>query len=150
MTSRDEECDQFLAAYHGDRDEIFHAFESHFHTLQTRAQVVLGICGVLLTASVLMMTGKMIIAGRTMPQLFFASRVLIIAGVLDVLAGAIAVVGVLRLRWVTPPTGDLRPWVMLRLDHRAHKTQALHFSISLLVTSMILYQVAAAILLVQL
>jgi hypothetical protein len=146
-----EEVDRIIAAYNGDRFAIFNALESQFHTLQIRAQVVLGICGVLLTASVLMMTGKLIVAGREMPpQLFFASRSLIVAGVLDVLAGAVAVVGVLRIRWVTPPISDVRPWLTMRLGHRAHKTQALHFSITLLVMSMIAYQTAAAIMLVQL
>jgi anaerobic C4-dicarboxylate transporter len=148
--TREEECEHMIAAYEGERFAIFNALESQFHTLQIRAQVVLGICGVLLTVSVLMMTGKLIIAGRTETQLFLASRFLIIAGVLDVLSGAVAVVGVLRIRWMTPPTQELRAWVMTRLAHRAHKTAALHLSIALLVMSMILYQAAAAIMLVQL
>ena len=148
--TREQECERIIAAYEGDRVAIFAALESHFHTLQNRAQVILGICGVLLTASVLMMTGKLIVAGRDMPQLFLASRLLITAGVLDVLSGAIAVAGVLRIRWVTPPTRELHAWVSARLAHRARKTRALHVSITLLVTSMILYQAAAALLLVQL
>lgn len=148
--TRDEECTRIIEAYAGDHLAIFSALESHFNTLQTRAQVVLGICGVLLTASVLMMTGKLIVAGRDVPQLFFASRLLIVAGVLDVLSGAVAVVGVLRIRWVTPPTGELRAWVMTRLAHRERKTRALHLGIALLVMSMIAYQIAGAIMLVQL
>lgn len=145
-----EESELIIAAYGGDRDAIFHAFEEQFHTLQVRAQVVLGICGVLLTASVLMMTGKLIVAGREVAQLFLASRFLIVAGGLDVLAGATAVAGVLRIRWVTPPTGELHAWVRTRVAHRARKTRALHASITLLVISMLLYQAAAAIMLLQL
>lgn len=145
-----DECERTIAAYDGDRLAIFHALESQFHTLQNRAQVVLGICGVLLTASVLLMTGKLIVAGREQPELFLASRLLVLAGALDVLSAAIAVVGVLRIRWVTPPRGDLHAWVTTRLAHRARKTRALHISITLLVSSMLAYQVAAALILFQL
>lgn len=148
--TREEECERLIAAYEGDRIAIFHALESQFHTLQNRAQVVLGICGVLLTASVLLMTGKLIVAGRQQLDLFLATRLLIAAGVLDVLSGAVAVAGVLRIRWVIPPGGDLRGWVTTRLLYRERKTRALHTSIGLLLMSMVVYQVAAAIVLVKL
>lgn len=146
----EQECERMIAAYEADRMAIFLALESQFHTLQNRAQVILGICGVLLTASVLLMTGKLIVAGRDVANVVLASRMLIVAGTLDVLAGAVAVAGVLRIRWVTPPRTDLRDWLAMRLQQRERKTRALHVSITLLVTSMIIYQIAAALVLVQL
>lgn len=145
--SREEECKRFIAVY-GQLERIEQVLEAQFHTLHIRAQVLLGICGVLLTASVMITTGK-VIARPDFPNVQVASRLMIAAGVSDVLAAAIVIAGVLHIRWVTPG-GELHAWVMTRLDHRDRKTRALHTSIALLLVSMILYQVAASLVLAQL
>lgn len=139
-----------MAAYGADQFERISAvFDAQFRTLHNRAQVLLAICGVLLTASVMLMTGKLI-ARPDLPHLHVASRIMIAAGVSDILAAAVAVGGVLRIRWETPPSRELSEWVMLRLVYRNRKTRALHTSIALLLVSMILYQTAATIVLSQL
>ncbi len=147
--SREEECKQLLAAYEANRFEIVKAIESQFNTLHNRAQVLLAICGVLLTSSVMLMTGKLI-GGPDLPHLSTASRFMIVGGASDILAAVVAVGGVLRIRWESPPGRDLHSWVMTRLVYRDRKTRALHISITLLMVAMLLHQVAATIVLVKL
>src|SRR5262245_13492297 len=98
---RERQCEQFVAAYDG-FERINEVLDAQFHSLHTRAQVVVGISGVLLTASVLITTGK-IIARSEATQMHLASRLLIAAGISDILSAAIAIGGVLRVRWMTPP-----------------------------------------------
>lgn len=147
--NREEECEQILDAYDADRFEISEAFDAQFQTLHNRAQVLLAICGVLLTASVLAMTGKMI-ARPDLPHLAVASRLIVAAGASDMLAAAVAIGWVLRIRWVSPPPTDLHAWVLARLAYRDRKTRALHTSITCLLLAMLLYQAAAIIVLLQL
>jgi hypothetical protein len=123
--------------------------ESQFKTLQDRAQVVLAICGVLVTSSVMLVTGKLI-ARPNVPHLAIASHIMIAAGACDILAGAIAVGLVLVVRWANPPVTELHAWLLSRLTYRDRKTRALHASISLLLAAMVLYQTATTIVLSQL
>lgn len=145
--SREAECREILTVSGPDRVErIRDLIEVQFATLQSRAQVILTISGVLLSASALIATGKLI-AG---PSLHDASQLMMAAGVTNIFSGAVAVGGVLRIRWPIPPQGHLETWVMSRLAHRDHKTSALHVSIVLLLVSMVLYQTAVTIVLAQL
>ncbi len=147
--TREQQARQFIAAYGANRMEIQEALDAQFRTLQNRAQVLLAITGVLVTASVMLMAGKLI--GRPqLPHVYVSSRLMVGAGVTDIMAAAIAVGAVLRIEWATPPDGELEAWVMARLAYRDRKTRALHTSIGLLLVSMILYQLAATVVLLQL
>jgi hypothetical protein len=146
---REEESQQIIATHGGDRFKVAEAIERQFKTLQDRAQVLLAVCGVLLTSSVLLVTGK-IIARRNIPHLAAASRFMIAAGACDILAGAIAVGAVLVVRWANPPGPQLQAWLLSRLAYRDRKTHALHASILLVLLAMILYQTSATIVLAQL
>src|SRR5690242_2829653 len=59
--TRDEECDRIIEA-HGPADfaGISEALDRQFRTIHNRAQLLLGICGVLISASVLVTTGRLI------------------------------------------------------------------------------------------
>jgi hypothetical protein len=146
--NREQECKQIVDTYVG-FERINELLDAQFHALHQRAQVLLGICGVLLTASVMLTTGK-VIARPDLPHLRLASHLIIAAGVSDILAAAIAVVGVLRIHWVVPPSTDLHAWLMSRLAYRDHKTRVFHTSIALLLFSMVLYQAGASIVLARL
>jgi hypothetical protein len=147
--AREEESQRIIAAREGDGFKIAEALDSQFKTLQERAQVLLAICGVLLTTSVLLVTGK-VIARPNAPVLSVASRIMIAAGACDILAAAVAVAVVLVVRWASPPGTELHAWLVSRLAYRDRKTRALHASIALLLLSMTLYQAATTIVLSQL
>lgn len=127
-----------------------HELEQQFATLHARAQVLLGICGVLLTASVLITTGRII--GRGNYQLArLAGTFLALAGLCDIAATAIVVGGVLNIRWLTQePSKDLRAWMMRAIAHRDKKTRAYHLALSVVLLSMVFYQAAVLIVVLQL
>lgn len=147
--TREEECDRILL-HHEDFEHISSALNQQFTTIHNRAQVLLGICGVLISASVLVTTGKII--GR--PSFRFqqaAGLLLVTAGALEIAAAAVVVAGVLNVRWITQqPGADLRAWVLSTLAYRDGKTRAYRVAIVLVLFSMATYQVAVAIALVQL
>src|SRR5215510_2887110 len=102
MQSRADESDR------SDGSAIQRELEQQFATLHGRAQVLLGICGVLLTASVLITTGRIIGRGSyTLERV--AGWLLALAGMCDIASTAIIVGGVLHIRWLTQEPGeDLR------------------------------------------
>jgi hypothetical protein len=149
--SRDEECERILNVHGpGDFAAISTELNRQFATIHNRAQLLLGICGVLISASVLVTTGRLI--GR--PQFLhqrFAGRLLVVAGLLEIAAAAVVVGGVLNVRWITQqPGGDLRAWVLSNLKYRDGKTRAYRLGLVLVLLSMVLYQTAVAVALIQL
>ncbi|MDX2089825.1 MAG: hypothetical protein SFX73_18355 [Kofleriaceae bacterium] len=141
--SRDEECDRILRFGGDDVARIAEALDKQFKLMHDRAQLLLGICGVLISTSVVLMTGKLI--GRPDFTHHEVSRVLLwSAGLVEILAAGIVVVGVLRLRWMTQIPGESpREWVMTSLRYRDQKTRAYHAATLLVVVAMAFYQVAA-------
>jgi len=127
-----------------------HELDQQFATLHSRAQVLLGICGVLLTASVLITTGRII--GRGTYTLQRAAGWLIaLAGLCDIAATAITVGGVLHIRWLTQePSKDLRAWMIRAIAHRDRKTRAYHLALGVVLLSMLFYQTAVLIIVLQL
>lgn len=110
--------------------------QSPFKTLHSRAQLVLGICGVLLTSSVLITTGRIIGKGN-----FMLARVagwcLAAAGLCDIISTAIIVAGVLHIKWLTArPDEELRAWLMRAVAHRNRKTRAYHAALGVVLLSM--------------
>src|SRR5262249_8500682 len=143
--NRDEECDRILQVHGADDFAAISAeLNRQFTTIHNRAQLLLGICGVLISASVLVTTGRLI--GR--PQFLhqrFAGQLLVVAGVLEITAAAVVIAGVLNVRWITQQPGtDLRAWVMSNLKYRDAKTRAYRLSLVLVLLSMAMYQSAVA------
>jgi len=149
--TREEECDRILRE-HGpaDFERISIALDKQFRTIHNRAQLLLGVCGVLISASVLVTTGRLIGHPEFSHQ-HFAGILLVVAGVLEIGAAAVVVGGVLNVRWITQQPGeDLRGWVFSNLLYRDRKTLAYRIAIILILLSMMSYQIAVAIALLQL
>jgi len=112
--------------------------------------VLLGICGVLLTASVLITTGRIIGQGSYALERI-AGWFLALAGLCDIASTAIIVGGVLHIRWLTQAPGeDLRAWMMRAIAHRDAKTRAYHVALGVVMLSMAFYQAAVLIVVLQL
>jgi hypothetical protein len=149
--TRDEECDRILESFGPRFDLINEALDQQFRTIHNRSQVLLGICGILISASVVVTTGRIVIGRPAFLHQHVAGILLNAAGVMDMLAAAIVVGGVLRVRWLTEqPGASLRAWVLSTLAYRDRKTRTYRASIVLLLLAMLSYQVAVAIALSQL
>ena len=150
--TREEECERILKS-HGpaDFERISEALDRQFLTIHNRAQLLLGICGVLISASVVVTTGRLIGRRPEFSHQHIAGIMLVIAGILEIAAAGVVVGGVLHIRWSTQqPGADLAGWVCSNLAYRDKKTLAYRFAIALVLTSMISYQVAIAIAMLQL
>lgn len=148
--TREQECDRILEHYRGRFSRIGKALDEQFRTIHNRAEVLLGICGILISAGVVVTTGRLVrridFAYQPIPR-----ALLVAAGSLDMCAAAILVGGVLRVRWITQQPGDdLRAWIMANLAYRDAKTRTYRVSIVLVLLAMFAYQVAIAMALAQL
>ena len=112
--------------------------------------MLLGICGVLLTASVLITTGRII--GRGSYALArVAGWLLALAGLCDITTTAIIVGGVLHIHWLThDPDEDFADWMTRAIAHRDKKTRAYHTGLAIALLSMMFYQAAVLIVVLQL
>lgn len=149
--SREDECERILKVHPpGDFTGISAELDRQFATIHNRAQLLLGICGVLISASVLITTGRLIGRAQFLHQRF-AGRLLVLAGAVEIAAAAVVVAGVLNVRWITQqPGADLRAWVLSNLTYRDAKTAAYRVGLLLVLISMMMYQTAVAIALIQL
>jgi hypothetical protein len=150
--TRDEECKRILQQYGPTSyDRISEALDRQFRTIHNRAQLLLGVCGVLISASVLVTTGRLIGRGTGFQHHSLAGGVLILAGVLEISAAVLLVGGVLNVRWITQQPGDdLQGWVLTNLAYRDHKTRAYRVACVLVLLSMACYQTAIAVTLLEL
>src|SRR5690348_7772644 len=122
--TRSAECDRILQYYPEDFDRISEALDRQFRTIHNRAQLLLGVCGVLISATVVVTTGR-IISRPNFLHHHLTGRLLVVAGALQIAAAAVTVAGVLSVRWITQqPGGDLRGWVLSNLEYRDKKTRA--------------------------
>ena len=152
ILTRQAECERILEA-HGPNDfePISRALDRQYRTIHNRAQLLLGVCGVLISASVVVTTGRIIGAHLGFEHQHAAGVLLVVAGLLDICGAAVTVGGVLNVRWITQqPGADLRGWVYANLVYRDRKTHAYRLAILLVLMSMACYQVAIAIVLLQL
>jgi hypothetical protein len=147
--TRSEECERILEGHATDIgsanqfDQISVALDRQFATIHNRAQLLLGICGILISASALVATGR-IISGTAHARV--AGLFLVFAGMLEVAAAGFLVGGVLNVRWITQqPGGDLRAWVLANLKYRDEKTRSYRISTGFLLAGMVAYQTAVVI-----
>ncbi len=128
------EVDQILHIYGSDNlKEIIALIERQFAVLTSRAQVLLGLSGIVITT-----TG---FSGRAIASTGPAAQWLIVGGIFLVLAGAAAIVwGILQLNWITQFVGqDIRPALMKMLAYRDRKTRAYRLGLIFLVLGLALY-----------
>jgi hypothetical protein len=142
MSERADEAKQILELASGDRFRAFDLVEKQLAVLVLRTQVMLSLSGIVITV-----TG---FSGRAIAETSLLARVSIVSGLFVVLAAAaVAVTGVLRLRWLTQELGG-ETLVMLEriLAIRDRKSRFLRLALGLFVTGFTLYCFAVAQLLV--
>lgn len=142
MSERADEAKQILELAGGDRLRAFDLVEKQLAVLVLRTQVMLSLSGIVITV-----TG---FSGRAIAETSLLARVTIVSGLFVVLAAAaVAVVGVLRLRWLTQELGG-ETLVMLEriLAIRDRKSRFLRLALGLFVSGFSLYCSAVAQLLI--
>lgn len=132
-----------LLAFTGDARAAFDLVERQMNVLVLRTQVMLSLSGIVITV-----TG---FSGRAVAETGIAARASIAAGLILVLsAAAVAIGGVLRLRWLTQLLGDDDAHAMLvrAMTLRDQKARMLSISLRLFVIGFALYCFAVAQLIV--
>jgi len=138
-----EEIASIIEMFGDDRRTLHDIIERQFTVLMARAQVLLGLCGVVVTVTGF--SGRMIAGTNTTAQW------LIISGVSLTLASAATVVfGVLPLRWLTQQPGDgVEGWLDQSLHYRDRKLAHYRVGIVLLLVGLVLYVGAMSIMLLN-
>lgn len=139
--SRTEEANRIVAVYGDDFPAIMTMLERQFVVLHNRAQVLLTLCGIVIST-----TG---FSGRIIAGTSALAQVLIVAGVaLVLLSAAIVVWGVLHLRWLTMQVGEnTRAWLLTSLDYRDMKTSSYRIGIVVMLIGLALYVGAISVML---
>jgi hypothetical protein len=142
VSTESEEARAILALCDGDQRTAFEMVQGQLGTIVLRTQVMLSLSGIVITV-----TG---FSGKAIATTSNLARITVVAGLALVLAAAaVAVVGVLRLRWLTQ---ELRPTPLETLERgiriRDAKTRSLGVALVLFVVGFSLYCFAVAQLLV--
>jgi hypothetical protein len=141
---REQEVERLLRHFGADSwDPIHGVVERQFAVLHNRAQVLTGLCGIVITT-----TG---FSGRLIAGTSPAAQVLIIAGVATVLLSAAMIVwGVQHIRWLTQQPGeDLETWLLATLAYRDRKTHIYRVAIAFLLLGLTFYVIAIAMMLLH-
>lgn len=139
---RQQEADRILTHYGADAlPEIMVMLERQFGVLHNRAQVLLALCGIIIST-----TG---FSGRNIAGTGPWAQALVLAGVgLILISAAIVCWGVLHLRWLTMQTGQAtREWLLTTLRYRDVKTSSYRVALVVMIIGMALYVSAIAIML---
>lgn len=140
--STSEEAKNILELCKGDPLKSFEKVEAQLATVVLRTQVMLSLSGIVITV-----TG---FSGRAIAETSVLARASIVCGLCLVLAAAaVAIAGVLRLRWLTQVLGG-DPLAMIErgLSIRDQKARFLSVALVLFVCGFALYVLAVAQLLV--
>lgn len=140
--SERDEVRRIIQFANGDHARAFDVVEKQMSVLVLRTQVLLSLAGIVVTV-----TG---FSGRTIAQTSEVARVLIATGIVVVLSSAaVAIGGVLRLRWLTQELGDEMEETLLRMVAlRDSKTKFLTAALALFVVGFACYVGAIALMLV--
>jgi hypothetical protein len=136
------EAERILALCGGDALRAFEIVQSQHATLVLRTQVMLSLSGIVITV-----TG---FSGRAIAETSQLARLSVVLGlVLVLLAAAVLVAGVLRLKWLTQALReDARASIVFGLELRNRKARFLSIGLLLFVVGFALYVLAVAQLLV--
>ena len=139
--TRPEEIDRIVAFYGDDLPAIMVLLERQFTVLHNRAQVLLTLCGIVIST-----TG---FSGRTIAGTNELAQWLIISGIaLVLLSTAIVAYSVLHLRWLTMQYGrQPRDWIDTSLAYRDYKTRCYRVSLLVMILGLALYVAAIAVML---
>lgn len=136
-----DEVRRIIALTKGDPGKAYELVQSQLSVLVLRTQVMLSLSGIVITV-----TG---FSGRAIAQTSELARTLVAVGILVVLAAAaVAIGGVLRLKWLTQDLDDDVTVTLSRmLDLRDKKTRFLAVSLAVFVAGFACYCVAIALML---
>ena len=142
MSGAGSEAKNILALCGGDARAAFDLVERQLSVLVLRTQVMLSLSGIVITV-----TG---FSGKAIAQTSPLARASIVSGLCVVLAAAaVAIAGVLRLRWMTQELGGEPLAVLERsLALRDRKSRFLTAALALFVIGFSLYCLAVAQLLI--
>lgn len=137
-----QETDRILEQYGENVPEIMQMLERQFAVLHNRAQVLLTLCGIVIST-----TG---FSGRLVAGTNQIAQTCIIVGVgLILLAAIVCSWGVLHLRWLTMQKGETaRAWLETSLRYRNVKTTSYRVAVIIMLFGLTTYCVALAIMLV--
>jgi hypothetical protein len=137
-----DEVKRIIALTKGDPVKAYELVQQQLNVLVLRAQVMLSLSGIVITV-----TG---FSGRTIAQTSEFARNLVASGIVIVLgAAAVAIGGVLRLRWLTQEmTDDIEATLVRMLDMRDQKSRYLSTALVLFVVGFACYCIAIALMLV--
>lgn len=137
-----QEQDRILKEYDSKLPDIMVMLERQFGVLHNRAQVLLALCGIVIST-----TG---FSGRLIAGTNLAAQVFVIVGVGFVLLSAAVVAwGVLHLRWLTMQTGTtVADWLQVSLRYRNRKTTSYRIGVILMLIGLTAYCIAISIMLI--
>jgi hypothetical protein len=138
----DEEAKEIIAFFDGNKVNIMHTLESQFSTIYQRSQVLISLCGIIVSV-----TG---FSGKTIVLTSLLSRILLITGLTFVLlSGILSIWGVIRFKWITQwYEENLYNVVKNILIRRNRKTLFFRISLFLLLLGLTLYVLSISIMLV--
>lgn len=141
MTSPKPEIEYMIRLFGDDAKGLYAVLERQFSVLMTRAQVLMGLCGVVITT-----TG---FSGRIIAGTSVLAQWLIISGIsLTLAAAAVVVFGVLPLRWLTQQGGDsTEAWLAESLRYRDTKLRHYRVGVVLMLAGLAVYVGAIALML---
>jgi hypothetical protein len=144
LLTRDAERESIIERYGHERfDSIQSLMERQLDVLMSRAQLLLGLCGIAITT-----TG---FSGRVIAGTSRLGQGLIVTGLALVLCSATVLVrGVLHLTWITQRNSrSIDSWLMSVLEYRDRKTILFRLAIILLLIGLALYVGAIAVMLLN-
>jgi hypothetical protein len=136
-----EEADHLLALYGSDAGKIMDLLNTQLSSLAGRAQMLLQLAGLTITV-----TG---FSGTSIAHTSRLAAILVVSGLVVVLlAAALSMGGILRLRWMTQlaPT-SLREAILYAIAMRDEKTRVFGRSLMLLIVGLALYIASVSMLL---
>ena len=136
---REAETRRILDRYGDDLPAIMAMLERQFGVLHNRAQVALGLAGIVVSTTGF--SGRLVAGTNTLSQLLIISGLTLI-----LLSAAVVVYGVLHLRWLTMQGGDsTAAWLVTSLRYRDRKTSAYRVGVIILLVGLVLYGGALAV-----
>lgn len=137
-----DEVKRIITLTKGDPVKAYELVQQQLNVLVLRTQVMLSLSGIVITV-----TG---FSGRTIAQTSELARNLVATGIVVVLgAAAVAIGGVLRLRWLTQEMSDDTEATLERmLDLRDQKARYLNVALLLFVVGFACYCIAIALMLI--
>ncbi|HQY89002.1 MAG TPA: hypothetical protein PK402_10100 [Tepidisphaeraceae bacterium] len=138
---RETEIARILAHYKDDFPGIMSMLERQFAVLHNRAQVLLTLCGIVISTTGF--SGRLIAGTNSTAQAF------IIIGIAFVLLSTTVVAySVLHLRWLTMQAGDdVRSWLTTSIEYRDYKTVSYRIALLIMIFGLIFYCAAIAVML---